>query len=277
MDTNVKSKQIFRMSITEFSKQIQEQSDAYNEVLSACSLLLNNHPSASQAKKYLDSRCSEFYQKKFNFGYFPANEHLNDLFSILDRSVLESLGLIYNKTVQDSNVLRDMPFGLLNTNNLIMPFKNLYGDTLALVGRTLLENSDSGDRHIQKYKYTKNFNKRFHLFGLNFAKHSILSNNYVILVEGQFDCISAQSNGFHNVVAIGGASLSKHQFNILNRLTDNFYFLLDNDQAGEKGYISAQKRYGAEVNIKKIELPKEYKDVDEYLKQSINYNIFENL
>jgi len=262
------------MSITDFSKQIQDRSKAYNQVLSACSILLKNHPSANQAKKYLDSRCSQYDQEKFNFGYFPSNEHLNDLFDIMDRSVIESLGLIYNKTVQDSNVLRDMPFGLLNTNNLIMPFKNLYGDTLALVGRTLLDKSDCTNQNIQKYKYTKNFNKRFHLFGLNFAKHSILSNDYVILVEGQFDCISAQSNGFHNVVAIGGASLSTHQFNILNRLTNNFYFLLDNDAAGEKGFLSAQSKYCSKINIKKIELPKEYKDVDEYLKKSINYNIF---
>ena len=58
------------------------------------------------------------------------------------------------------------------------------------------------------------------------AKKYILEKDCVILVEGQFDCITSHRFGYNNVVALGGANFSKYHFSILKRYTDNFIFLL---------------------------------------------------
>lgn len=256
------------MNLKEYSKNIQSNSEQLYSLISACSHLLKTSPSAQLARDYINSRCSLNSQKNFGFGYFPSNENIDELFKIFPKEKLKEMGIVYDYTVQDADVLRRVPHSFFAHNNLIMPFKNLHGDIMSLVGRTLTPKHLWPQNRIQKYKYTKNFNKRFHLFGLNHAKKSIIKNNCVILVEGQFDCITCHSNGFYNVVAVGGAELSSHQYYLLKRYTNNFYFLLDNDQAGETGYQKCVDKYSSTSNIQKIELPKKFKDVDDYIQNS---------
>ena len=261
------------MNTKDLSKQIINRSEIFAEVMSACSSLLKNSPIAEDARKYLNNRCSDYYQKEFNFGYFPKKDELHYLIDKLDNgeSKLESLGLIYKKEFLTNGIYMKENSVQLENHNLIMPYKNIYGDIIALVGRTLLPKEQQVN--ISKYKNTT-FIKGNHLFGINKSKKSIIQKDSVIIVEGQFDLISCYRNGFYNIVAVGCANLSKKQLYILKRYTNNFYFLFDNDDAGQKGFEKAKQRYSDQANINKIILPELYHDVDEYLNNSSNHDIF---
>lgn len=262
------------MNSKDLSKKIITRSELFSDVLAACSTLLKFHPIAESTRKYLDQRCSDFHQKEFNFGYFPKHNELEHLLNLLDNgeSKLNELGLLYKKEIiSDGLFIKENTLKLEN-HNLIMPYKNLYGDIIALVGRTLLPKEEQ--INISKYKNTE-FNKNKHLFGLNKSKRSIVQKNAVFIVEGQFDFISCYRHGFHNTVAVGNANLSKYQFYILKRYTDNLYFIFDNDFAGNKGFEKAQAKYSNYANIQKIHLPTQFKDIDEYLNNSVNHDILE--
>ena len=260
------------MNPKELSKTIITRSELFSEVISACSTLLKHSPIAEETRIYLNSRCSHYTQNEFSFGYFPKESELHHLLSILDdgEKKLSTLGLLYKKTtISDGIYLKNNGLQLEN-HNLILPYKNLYGDIIALVGRTLLPKEKQ--INIPKYKNT-NFIKRNHLFGLNKSKKAILKKNAVFIVEGQFDFISCYKNGFQNTVAVGSANLSKNQFYLLKRYTNNLYFIFDNDTAGNKGYEKAQTKYSNYANIQKVTLPKEFKDIDEYLNNNLDHDI----
>ncbi len=262
------------MNIQELSKNIITKSKLFSEVISACSILLKNHPIAENARIYLNPRCPEFQQNDFNFGYFPKQEELHHLLNILNNGEekLKYLDLLYKKEIISDGIFIKENALKLENHNLILPYHNLYGDIIALVGRNLLPKEEQ--INISKYKNTE-FNKNKHLFGLNKAKRSIVQKNAVFIVEGQFDFISCYRHGFHNTVAVGNANLSKFQFYIIKRYTDNLYFLFDNDPAGNKGFEKAKSKYSNCANIQKINLPTEYKDVDEYLNNSNSHDILE--
>src|ERR1700748_1134470 len=164
------------MNAKDLSKQIIKKSELFADVMSACSTLLKYHPIAESTRKYLNARCSDFYQKEFNFGYFPKNHELDHLLNLLDdgEEKLKELGLLYKKeTISDGIFIKENALKLEH-HNLILPYKNLYGDIIALVGRTLLPKEEQ--INISKYKNTE-FNKTKHLFGLNKSKKAIIQRN----------------------------------------------------------------------------------------------------
>jgi len=144
-----------------------------------------------------------------------------------------------------------------------MPFRDEHGRIVSLLGRTI-----STEKAIQKYKYTLGAHKEMFVFGLNKAKESIIKKNYAICVEGQFDCITCQSKGINNTVALGWANCSRYQFFQLRRCTNNLVLLLDNDDAGEKARHKIKARYGAFCNITSIKPPSDFKDIDEFLRKA---------
>jgi DNA primase len=258
------------MNLKELSINIRERSAMFAEVLQACRTLLIHNPLASESRDYLDSRIATFYQDRFQFGYFPNNENLQKLINMVGEEKLKSLDLIYDKYVNDADCMVTVKQSILSSHNLIMPYKDVYGNIVALVGRTLLSKEEQKEKNISKYKNSQ-FHKSLHMFGLYNSKRSIISNNCVLLVEGQFDCISCHVHGFHNVVALGGVAFSKYQFALLSRYTNNIKLLLDNDSPGLNAANKIIERYSSFANIKKIQLPSCYKDVDEYLLKSNDY------
>lgn len=249
----------------------------YAEVLSASKYLLKL-PIASEAKTYLDSRMSRYSQDKFDFGYIPTNNNLQYLFDICDKKILNKLNITYQYFINNKNQEIYVWNSQFNNHNIIFPYKDEYGNIISLTGRSILSDADRKNSEVKsKYVYTKNFIKSFHLYGLYQAKASIIRNDYVILVEGQIDCITCHAYGYTNVVAIGGSSLSKYQLYAILKNTKNIYLLLDSDKAGENASSIIIDRYSSVANIKKLYLPKEYKDVDLYLRSSDNYDILNNI
>ncbi len=234
-----------------------------SEIVNSCRFLLQNYYGATECRDYLNSRLTPDSQDKFEFGYFPNIQNIEVLTSLIDENKLKENKLLFSKEIEDAWCSRTINFSYLEDYPLIMPFKDAYGNVVALVGRSLLSDAERKAKKIPKYKNTK-FTKGNFLFGLYENKDSILENNGVYIVEGQFDVIKANEKGLKNVVALGNSNMTYYQFSLIMRYTNNIFLLLDNDEAGEKGRKRIINKFGSLANIHNFYLPEPYKDIDEF-------------
>lgn len=238
-----------------------------NKIVESCQFLLNNFPEAQDCKDYLDARLDQNSQDKFQFGYFPDLNNIKALTSLIGEDTLKEEKLFYSKPLEDSFGPRQIGFSYFDNYPLVMPFRDTYGKIIAMVGRTLLSDSDRQKKKIPKYKNTV-FRKGNYVFGLFENKQNIIEQNCVYLVEGQFDVIKANEKGFGNIVALSNSNMTAYQLSVISRYTNNIFLLLDNDEAGEKGRKRIIDKFGSLANIRNFYLPDEYKDIDEYLSQN---------
>lgn len=243
-----------------------------DKIIDSCQFLLNNFHKAKEVKEYLNSRINEDTQNKFKFGFFPDLNNLNVLIDIVGEDLLREEKLLYNKYIEDSLYPRNINFSFFDNHPLIMPFRNPYGEIIAIVGRTILDEKSIKEKNISKYKNTV-FKKGNYLFGLYENKRSILNENSVYIVEGQFDVIKAVEKGYTNIVALGTNNMSAYQFSLITRYTNNIFLLLDNDEGGEKGRKNVISKFGKFANIQNFYLPDQYKDIDEYFTFNDDTNI----
>lgn len=236
-----------------------------NKIAESCRFLLNNSPEAEPYLAYLNSRLSSEMQEKFCFGYFPGSENLNLLTNFVSEEDLKKIELIYTINTNDSAGHSSYQVSYFEHHPLIMPYKDVYGNVVGLVGRTILSDKDRGS--TAKYKNTS-FDKRNHVFGLYEAKLDILEKDCVYVVEGQFDVIKAREKGIPNIVALGNCNISPFQLSLICRYTQNIFLLLDSDNAGERARERIIEKYQQFANIVNIYLPYGYKDIDEYLKDN---------
>lgn len=143
---------------------------------------------------------------------------------------LENAGLV-RKSDNDESRVYDRFRG-----RLIFPIFNESGKVVGFGGRQLFEDDKTG-KYLNSPE-TKIYSKSKVLYGLNFAKDSIIANNYALFVEGYMDMISLFQAGVENVVATSGTAMTEEQVKLISRYTKNIVFLFDADAAG----IKAAKR-----------------------------------
>lgn len=239
-----------------------------DKITDSCHFLLKNFPQARECKDYLDNRLNEASQDNFKFGYFPDLNNIKVLTNLIGENALKEAQLFYSNSLEDSFGPRNVNFSYFENYPLVMPFRDTYGKIVAIVGRTLLSDSERQAKKIPKYKNTresKEFKKGNLLFGLYENKQEIIEQNCVYIVEGQFDVIKAIEKGFKNIVALGNSNMTAYQLSVISRYTNNIFLLLDNDEAGEKGRKRIIDKFGSLANIRNFYLPDGFKDIDEYL------------
>jgi DNA primase len=241
----------------------------YNDLVLYLSSLLVDYPGARDTFSYLKSRISPESILKYNFGYFPQLNEMNLLSNHLKFLIKSHLYFNTNNPEIKSSFL------YFENYKLVMPYNDLYNNTLGLVGRTMLSEEDQEKYKISKYKNTK-FPKSSNLFNLNFEHENIINNDYAIITEGQFDAIKASDMKVKCVIAAGTSNISQEQFFLLKRFTNNIYICLDNDNAGLMGTESFINKYSKYANLYYMKLPSGYKDIDEFLK-SYDKKSFEEL
>lgn len=234
------------------------------KVVKACQHLLLTSDSARHARRYLNSRLSKDDQLEWKFGYFPVDDRLCDLTSLVRKDELEDLKLYHQKFIEGGMA----PHGHFADHNLVMPFHNVHGEIVSLVGRCLLSEEEREERELHKYTYSAGCQKDLYVYGLDKARDSIIAKDCVIGVEGQFDCISLHANGITNAVAFGRANLSRYQMFQIHRYTNNIIIMLDNDDAGQTGKSKIRDRFKDVANIKLISPPTGFKDIDEFFRNS---------
>lgn len=163
--------------------------------------------------------------RKFQLGY-AQDEWTHFTQSALERGFkveyLKATGLMSSGEKQ-VDVLR---------GRVIFPIHSITGRVIGFGGRTL-----KADKNIPKYinsPESEIYNKSQALFGLFFARNSIVKENNCFLVEGYTDVISLHQAGIENVVSSSGTSLTTGQINLIKRYTNQVTVLFDGDAAGIK-------------------------------------------
>ncbi len=139
-------------------------------------------------------------------------------------------------------------------DRIMFPFFDLKGNVVGYSGRWISQKERTG-----KYVNTGDtplFRKGLHLFGLYQARNFIARNDYVYLVEGQFDVLSMHAVGVCNTVATSGTALTPEQIQLIGRFTRKVTLVYDPDAAGLKAALTnceAFLRAGFEVSA--IPLP----------------------
>jgi DNA primase len=122
-------------------------------------------------------------------------------------------------------------------NKLIFPIQDIKGRVIGFGARVL---DDSLPKYINSPQ-TPTFDKSSSLYGINLAAAGVRQQDRAVVVEGYIDVITAHQNGFNNVVASMGTSVTEKQVNVLKKLSKTMIFALDADIAGTEAMLLAEK------------------------------------
>ncbi|MCK4369098.1 MAG: DNA primase [Dehalococcoidales bacterium] len=220
---------------------------------------LLNSPAGEKAKSYVTERgFSAQTISDFQLGYSPNSwEGLKQY--LMERGYTESELLTAGLIIEPEGKKTHDRF----RNKLMFPISDARGRIIGFGARVL---DDSLPKYINSPQ-TPVFDKSGSLYGINLAKDAIRQQDQAVIVEGYMDVITAHQNGFSNVVASMGTSVTEKQVSTLKRLTKNITLALDADAAGEEAMLRGvgfENTLGAEVKV--IILP-QGKDPDDVIKQ----------
>ena len=218
-------------------------------------------PEGKVARDYLVKRgVSEKTIAEFNLGY--AADSWDKLTNFLKGQKFSEEDIF----LAGLTVKKDRGAGFYDRfrGRLMFPINDAHGSPIGFSARTL-KADEQGGKYINTPQ-TLVYNKSLAIFNLDKAKVAIKKLDYVILVEGQMDALSAFQAGTENVIATSGTALTQDQIKLLKRYTSNMMIAFDTDAAGQ----SAARRgidlaLAEEMNIKMIVLP-QGKDPDECIK-----------
>jgi DNA primase len=193
-------------------------------------------PEGAHAREYLAGRgLNEETIRTFRIGFAPDSGFaLKDrLKSDFSEEVMRASGLFSWKEGADG------PAGGIATaamysrfrNRVMFPIANENAKIIAFTGRTLARDEKSGPKYLNSPE-TAIYSKGRVLYNLDRAKEAIRKLGYVILVEGQMDCIAVYSAGFHNVAASSGTAFTETQVRLLGRFSKDIVVNFDPDTAG---------------------------------------------
>ncbi len=221
--------------------------------------LLINTPAGDKARNYVASRdLSSKTVAEFQLGY-SLNSWDGLKQYLMERGYTESELLAAGLVIQTEEGKTHDRF----RNQLMFPILDAREHTTGFGARAL---DDSSPKYLNSPQ-TPIFDKSSILYGINLATASIRQQNMAVIVEGYMDALTAHQNGFNNVVASMGTSVTEKQVNTLKRLTKNMVLALDADTAGEAAMlrgIGYENTLDAEVKV--IILPRG-KDPDDVIKE----------
>ena len=184
----------------------------------------------SEGIKYLDSRGISSEQiKEFGLGL-----SLGGINSLVDH--LKKVG-VKGAAAVESGLVQKWPDGTWHDffiERLTIEIKDEDNKLVGFGARSL-------DNKLPKYintPQTSLFNKSQLLFGLNKAANSIKREGVCIIVEGYMDVFAAHSEGFENVVACMGTSVTKEQLELISKYAEKVILCLDSDIAGRRASVN---------------------------------------
>lgn len=196
--------------------------------------LLLSHPVGKNALKYLleQRKLTIPLIKTFNLGYAPPTDALVKFLIGKKRYREEDLllaGLAYRAGKYVSDFFKE---------RIIFPIIDQRENIVAFSGRALHDNPPAGGPKYVNTRETPVYIKGDTVYGINLAKEGIKKEGKVILVEGEFDVITAHKQGIPNIVAVKGTALTENQIKLLKRFAPKFALCFDTDPAGTE----AQRR-----------------------------------
>ena len=224
--------------------------------------LLLDHPIGKNAKDYLTKKreIPEPLIKKFNLGFAPANNTVLTRYLITKKKHtqqdLVDAGLVTQYNGRTVDFFKE---------RIIFPIADARDNILAFSGRAL---RDGVEPKYINTRETLAYKKSESLFGIQFAKEAMRKEGKVLLVEGEFDVITAVKEGIPNIVAVKGTALTEDQIQLIKRYVEKVLICFDTDPAG----TAAQKRSITLLEKAKllasVVVPPHGKDPDELLRQN---------
>ncbi len=221
------------IALKRYSQSSSQEDDEKDRLLAALetaaeyyrSLLLTSD-SAHKAREYvalrsihLDSSAAE----EFRIGYSPSGwTSLKGM--LLSRGYAE-------QELLDAGLLTQREDGRTYDrfrDRLMFPIFESSGKVIGFGARAL---GDLQPKYLNSPQ-SRVFDKSQVLYGIHRAKAAARRADRIILVEGYTDVIQAHQNGWENVVAPMGTSLTEHHAGMISRITRNIYLALDADEAG---------------------------------------------
>ncbi|HMS22214.1 MAG TPA: DNA primase [Candidatus Levybacteria bacterium] len=194
--------------------------------------ILFSHSVGKQALEYVTKKRhqKEALLKTFQVGYAPNTGDSLAKFLLSKKKYqpqdLVDAGLAFRQGTRVIDFFR---------HRIMFPITDPRGNIIAFSGRSL--SSDQMPKYVNT-KETMLYKKGETVFGLNLARDEIKKEGAVIIMEGEFDVISAHREGIGNVVAVKGTALTPEQIDLLKRYAQKLVFCFDTDPAG----TSAQRR-----------------------------------
>ena len=162
-------------------------------------------------------------------------------------------------TIQKENYAFDRFHG-----RVIFPIHSLAGQVIGFGGR-ILKSDEKAAKYINSPE-SEIYHKSNVLYGLFFAKQSIIKNDNCFIVEGYTDVLSLQQAGVENVVASSGTALTSQQIRLIKRFSKNITVIFDGDEAGIKASLRGIDLILEEdLNVKVLLLP-DGEDPDSFAK-----------
>lgn len=222
--------------------------------------LLLTSQSAEKARSYIARRgISEKAINAFKLGYSPNSWDSLKQF-LMERDFTEAELITAGLIIEAESAASHDRF----RNRLMFPINDVKGRTIGFGARVL-------DDSMPKYTNSPDtplFYKSSCLYGIDLAREAIRQQDTAVIVEGYMDVIAAHDNGFNNVIASMGTSITDRQVSILKKLTKNIVLALDADIAGEEAALRGiifENSLGAEVKV--AVLPRD-QDPDEVIRES---------
>lgn len=238
-------------------KYLDWVSQIYHKLLQK-SLVSRDNP---VAKYCIERGLSQGIVNKFQLGYAPKGNFIFQLATKhkLNLDILAQTGIL--KTSSEDNSYKDK-----FSDRLMIPVFDRNGHTVGFTGR-ILPYDQSGRPKYLNSSQSQWFNKSGIWYGWHLNQKRIRQEKKAIIVEGNMDVISATSSGIDFSLASQGTSFTADQLKSLKFITSNVWLAFDNDEAG----ISAGQKFFVEatqvgLSVDKLIIPKNYKDLDEYLK-----------
>src|SRR5437879_4451664 len=222
------------VELKKLSPEQKERADMRKRVLDMLKLaaqyyeyVLWRMPAGEPGRKLLESRhVTEETARRFQLGYAPAGRGFAEYLRAKKRSLTDA---------QEAGLMRRDGTDFF-AERLVIPIRDERGQPLAFTARTVRQ--DEQRKYINSPE-TPAYVKGRVIFALDLAKDEIARRGHAVLMEGQFDVITAHQFGVANSVASSGTALTDDQVRLLKRFTDELLLVFDADRAGQQAMRKA--------------------------------------
>jgi DNA primase len=147
-------------------------------------------------------------------------------------------------------------------NRAVFPILNEQGKVVAFGARSL----DGSEPKYLNSPETPFYSKSRILYGLSWARESVVAGKRAVLMEGYLDVARALEQGVSEVVATCGTALTSAHAKLLKRFAETVVLNFDQDEAGQKAARRSLEVLLEEgVRVRIVELPEGH-DPDSFLK-----------
>ena len=250
------------VELKKLSPEQKERSDSRKRLLAMLKLaaqyyeyVLWSMPAGEKGRALLESRrVSEETARRFQLGYAPAGRGFAEYLRAKKRSLQDA---------QEAGLMRRDGSDFF-AERLVIPIRDERGQPLAFTARTV--RADEQRKYINSPE-TPAYIKGRVIFGLDLARDEITKHGHAVLMEGQFDVITAHQFGVQNAIASSGTALTDDQVRLIKRFTDELLLVFDADRAGRAAAFKAiELASGHQMRTRVATITPPAKDPDEFLR-----------